>query len=374
MPVQARRLVKHVASADGSGPSVIINDVSLDIPGAGLTAIVGPSGAGKTSLLYVLSGLDRPDSGRAIIGGWIGYNVLDGCLRDGATKELNVMADPRHPCHYEEEEMFCHKCGVQLADDADFCSKCGTRRKFAEEPSQPASSPQKQEVLGLGQLTPRQLIAIMQPLDEQYANIAALKKDIKGGEGAFTTNKTVYEWSLVCLVLSIIAAVWSLLCSIIGEGGSVSAIMALIVAVVGALLLIPGIINYRHHKSNIEDVLPKVREAIDTDRQAIAKVQEEMRPAVLMFPQSCRTDEANAYMLQLLLCGQAADFSSAVKQWEEHAHRVRLEQYEYEKVQETRRQTDAMVASAAAQASQAFEMHRQTKEIRELKEEMQRRR
>ncbi|WP_243387827.1 hypothetical protein [Bifidobacterium felsineum] len=34
---------------------------------------------------------------------WIGYNVLDGSLRDWATKELMVMADPRHPRHYEEE-------------------------------------------------------------------------------------------------------------------------------------------------------------------------------------------------------------------------------------------------------------------------------
>ena len=69
LSVQARGLVKRVVSADGSSPSVILNDVSLDIPGAGLTAIVGPSGAGKTSLLYVLSGLDRPDSGRVVIGG-----------------------------------------------------------------------------------------------------------------------------------------------------------------------------------------------------------------------------------------------------------------------------------------------------------------
>ena len=69
MSVQAIGLVKRVVSADGSSPSVILNDVSLDIPGTGLTAIVGPSGAGKTSLLYVLSGLDRPDSGRVVIGG-----------------------------------------------------------------------------------------------------------------------------------------------------------------------------------------------------------------------------------------------------------------------------------------------------------------
>ena len=34
---------------------------------------------------------------------WIGYNVLDGFVRDRATKGLIVMANPSHPRHYEEE-------------------------------------------------------------------------------------------------------------------------------------------------------------------------------------------------------------------------------------------------------------------------------
>jgi ABC-type multidrug transport system ATPase subunit len=40
-----------------------LTDVSLTIP-AGVTAIVGQSGSGKTSLLNLLVGFERPDSGR----------------------------------------------------------------------------------------------------------------------------------------------------------------------------------------------------------------------------------------------------------------------------------------------------------------------
>lgn len=73
-PIQALGLVKRTGfdARTASRPAntqTVLNNVSLDIDGAGLTAIVGPSGAGKTSLLYVLSGLDRPDSGRVTIGG-----------------------------------------------------------------------------------------------------------------------------------------------------------------------------------------------------------------------------------------------------------------------------------------------------------------
>ncbi len=45
----------------------IINNCNFTVSGEWLTAIIGPSGAGKTSLLYCLSGIDRPSSGRVII-------------------------------------------------------------------------------------------------------------------------------------------------------------------------------------------------------------------------------------------------------------------------------------------------------------------
>lgn len=53
-------------NADNSN-QLIIDNCSFSISGSGLTAIVGPSGAGKTSLLYCLSGIDKPDSGNVLI-------------------------------------------------------------------------------------------------------------------------------------------------------------------------------------------------------------------------------------------------------------------------------------------------------------------
>lgn len=40
-----------------------LRDVSITIEAGGCTAIVGPSGSGKSSLLYLLSGLRKPSSG-----------------------------------------------------------------------------------------------------------------------------------------------------------------------------------------------------------------------------------------------------------------------------------------------------------------------
>ena len=43
-------------------------DVELSCPSGSLTALVGPSGAGKTSLIRVIAGLDRPDQGFVRLG------------------------------------------------------------------------------------------------------------------------------------------------------------------------------------------------------------------------------------------------------------------------------------------------------------------
>ena len=45
-----------------------LNQVSLDIAPARLTAVMGPSGSGKSTLMHILAGLDRPSSGTVHIG------------------------------------------------------------------------------------------------------------------------------------------------------------------------------------------------------------------------------------------------------------------------------------------------------------------
>ena len=47
----------------------VLDRVSLCIPSASETAIIGRSGCGKSTLLNLISGIDRPDSGRVIFDG-----------------------------------------------------------------------------------------------------------------------------------------------------------------------------------------------------------------------------------------------------------------------------------------------------------------
>ena len=54
-----------------TGPTTteILRGCDLELRGGGLTAVVGPSGSGKSSLLMCLSGLDRPTSGTVTVDG-----------------------------------------------------------------------------------------------------------------------------------------------------------------------------------------------------------------------------------------------------------------------------------------------------------------
>lgn len=45
------------------GDFVALDDVSVSVPTGRLTALLGPSGGGKSTLLRVVAGLEVPDSG-----------------------------------------------------------------------------------------------------------------------------------------------------------------------------------------------------------------------------------------------------------------------------------------------------------------------
>ena len=69
MPIAQLRDVSKIFDPDGAA-LVALNQVSLDIAPARLTAVMGASGSGKSTLMHVLAGLDRPSSGTVHIGEW----------------------------------------------------------------------------------------------------------------------------------------------------------------------------------------------------------------------------------------------------------------------------------------------------------------
>jgi len=52
-----------------AGLVTLINDASFNVNEGEFIAITGPSGSGKSSLVYLLGLLDRPDKGKIIVGG-----------------------------------------------------------------------------------------------------------------------------------------------------------------------------------------------------------------------------------------------------------------------------------------------------------------
>lgn len=91
--------------SDGSRPA--LRDVSFTVPARGLTAIVGPSGAGKTTLFQLIERFYGPDSGTVRLGGvdvlslplervrdLVGYVEQDSAVMRGTLRENLTYARP----------------------------------------------------------------------------------------------------------------------------------------------------------------------------------------------------------------------------------------------------------------------------------------
>ena len=63
MAIEARNITKRF------GDFVALDDVSVVVPEGSLTALLGPSGGGKSTLLRVIAGLETPDEGVVLIEG-----------------------------------------------------------------------------------------------------------------------------------------------------------------------------------------------------------------------------------------------------------------------------------------------------------------
>jgi sulfate transport system ATP-binding protein len=76
MSIRVERVTKRF------GRFLALDDVTLDVPGGELLALLGPSGSGKTTLLRIIAGLEVADQGR------VRYEGED--VTDAAVRERNV--------------------------------------------------------------------------------------------------------------------------------------------------------------------------------------------------------------------------------------------------------------------------------------------
>ncbi|MEJ5996993.1 ABC transporter ATP-binding protein [Corynebacterium sp. H130] len=79
---QLANLTKHY------GSKVAVDNVSLDVPRGSIYGLVGPNGCGKTTMLTMATGLQRPDHGTAYIGD---INIWEHPLE--AKRQFGLLAD-----------------------------------------------------------------------------------------------------------------------------------------------------------------------------------------------------------------------------------------------------------------------------------------
>lgn len=68
-PIISVRGLTKTYSPDSDTPTLALEEIDVDFPRGQFTAIMGPSGSGKSSLLHCLAGLDSFDSGQVTVSG-----------------------------------------------------------------------------------------------------------------------------------------------------------------------------------------------------------------------------------------------------------------------------------------------------------------
>ena len=138
MSIQVRNISKRF------GDFAALDDVSLEVEGGSLTALLGPSGSGKSTLLRIIAGLEFPDTGEILISG----EDATGADAAEAERRLRLPALRRLQAHDGARQRRLRAEGAQAAQGGDprprrpSCSSSSSSRRSATATrrSSPAAS------------------------------------------------------------------------------------------------------------------------------------------------------------------------------------------------------------------------------------------
>lgn len=97
-------------------------DISLQLPARGITALLGPSGSGKSSVLRMLAGLDKPQSGSITQGDTIWYDQVQKIFLPPQQRRVGMV--------FQDYALFSH---LTVADNVGYGLPRTGRRQHVEQ-------------------------------------------------------------------------------------------------------------------------------------------------------------------------------------------------------------------------------------------------
>ena len=100
------------------GPLAVLDDFNLKLPDSGVVAILGTSGCGKTTLMRIIAGLEKPDSGELIKppGARVSMVFQEDRLIPWLSAAENILAAlPPHPGNADKTARLLDACGLSHA-------------------------------------------------------------------------------------------------------------------------------------------------------------------------------------------------------------------------------------------------------------------
>lgn len=94
MKISIKNISKHFQQ--GKNTIQVLSDVSLEVKSGEIIALLGKSGSGKTTMLSLLAGLDKPDQGAILIDDLDLTTLSEEALCDFRAKKLGIVFQQFH--------------------------------------------------------------------------------------------------------------------------------------------------------------------------------------------------------------------------------------------------------------------------------------